>query len=82
MGLTDATEIWSRAVENSLSARALRSELGRVIREKGGEIVLDDGSRTREQLLLCLDATEAEDRMTDDLRALQKAAQEPITPRP
>jgi hypothetical protein len=82
VGLTDATEIWSRAVENSLSARALRSELGRVIREKGGEIVLDDESRTREELLLCLAATEDEDRMTDDLRALQKAAQEPISPPP
>jgi hypothetical protein len=47
-----------------------------------GEIVLDDESRTREQLLLCLAATDDEDRMTDDLRALQKAAQEPITPQP
>jgi hypothetical protein len=92
VGLADAMEIQSRAVENSLSARALHSELGRVIREQveaaasgndlDGEIVLDDESRTREELLLCLAATDDEDRMTDDLRALQKAAQEPITPRP
>jgi hypothetical protein len=82
VGLTDAKEIQSRAVENSLPARAIHSELGRVIREKSGEIVLDEESRTREQLLLCLGATEAEGRMTDDLRALQKIAQEPITPRP
>jgi hypothetical protein len=87
VGLADAMEIQSRAVENSLSAQALHSELGRMIRgqvdaaasgdDLDGEIVLDDESRTREQLLLCLAATEDEDRMTDDLEGRQNSDSAP-----
>jgi hypothetical protein len=72
--------VYSRAVEPSLPARALHSELKTAIREGGGEIVVGDNN-IRQEIFDYLDAVEAErGSLTDRESALREALREPFHP--
>ena len=70
MPIADAKDVHSRLVERTLIVQRLRSEIGRAVRKRGGEVqVTEEG---REELLLVLDAIETVRPLTDGQRALRE----------
>ena len=70
LSIADAKDVHSRLVERTLIVQKLRSEVGRAVRKRGGEVqVTEEG---REELLLVLDATETVRPLTDGQRALRE----------
>ena len=69
--IADAKDVHSRLVGRTLIVQRLRSEIGRAVRKRGGEVqVTEEG---REELLLVLDAAETVRPLTDGQRALREA---------
>jgi hypothetical protein len=69
LSIIDAKDVHSRLVERTVIVQRLRSELGRAVQKRGGEVqVTEEG---REELLLVLDAIETFRSLTDGQRALR-----------
>jgi hypothetical protein len=73
----DANEIHGRAVERNLGARELRGNLERT-RKPGSDHVINVSEAMRLELLLILDAVQADDKFSEALGELRKAASSPI----
>lgn len=80
---SEASQLHDMLVERSLALLALQSELSRALQvdSEQPDVLLAD-EEMRKELLLCLDASEVELRLTEGLRSLRQAARAPITPRP
>jgi len=79
----EARELHDLLVERNLALLALQSELARAVQvdsEQQPDVLADE--RMRQELLLCLDANEAELGLTEGLRRLRQAARVPIAPKP
>jgi hypothetical protein len=79
----EASRLHDLLVERSLALLALQSELSRALQvdSEQPDVLLAD-EEMRQELFLCLDASEAELPLTEGLRNLRQAARAPITPRP
>jgi hypothetical protein len=78
----EAGELHDLLVERNLALLALQSELARALQANSGELDVLADEEMRQELLLCLDASEAELQLTEGLRRLRQAARVPISPRP
>jgi hypothetical protein len=78
----EATELHDLVVERNLALLALQSELSRVLQDDAEQPDVLADEEMRQELLLCLDASEVELRLTDGLRTLRQAARVPISQRP
>jgi hypothetical protein len=78
----EASELHDLLVERNLTMLALQSELSRALQDESSQDEVLADEEMRQELLLCLDANEAELRLTEGLRTLRQAARVPITPRP
>ena len=78
----EASELHDLLVERNLALLALQSELARALQPDSGQPDVLADEETRKELLLCLDAGDAELRLTEGLRSLRQAARVPISPRP
>jgi hypothetical protein len=78
----EANELHDLLVERSLALLALQSELTRALQSDSGQPDVLANEEMRQELLLCLDASDAELQLTDGLRNLRQAARVPISPRP
>ncbi len=79
----EANELHDLLVERNLALMALQSELTRALQadSQQPEDVLAD-EQMRQELLLCLDAADAELPLAEGLRSLRQAARVPISPKP
>jgi hypothetical protein len=79
----EAKELHDLLVERNLALLALQSELTRALQadSQQPEDVLAD-EEMRQELLLCLDAADAELQLAEGLRSLRQAARVPISPKP
>jgi hypothetical protein len=78
----EASELHNLLVERSLALLALQSELARALQAGSGKPDVLADEAMRQELLLCLDASDAALQLTDGLRSLRQAARVPISPRP
>jgi hypothetical protein len=78
----EASELHDLLVERSLAVLALQSELARALSADSGRPDVLADEEMRQELLLCLDASDTELRLTDGLRSLRQAARVPISPQP
>jgi len=78
----EASELHDLLVERNLALLALQSELARALRADSGQADVLADEEMRKELLLCLDASDIELRLTDGLRSLRQAARVPLSPRP
>jgi hypothetical protein len=78
----EASELRDLLVERNLALLALQSELGRVLQadSERPDVLADE--EMRQELLLCLDAADAELQLAEGLRSLRQAARVPISPKP
>jgi hypothetical protein len=78
----EASELRDLLVERNLALLALQSELARVLQadSERPDVLADEGMR--QELLLCLDAADAELQLAEGLRRLRQAARVPISPKP
>jgi hypothetical protein len=75
----EASQLHDLLVERNLALLALLSELSRALQVDSGQPdVLAADEEMRQELFLCLDASEAELRLTEGLRSLRQAARAPI----
>jgi hypothetical protein len=79
----EASQLHDLLVERSLALLALQSEFSRALQvdSEQPDVLLADEAM-RQELFLCLDASESELRLTEGLRSLRQAARAPITARP
>lgn len=78
----EANELHDLLVERNLALLALQSELARALQSRSGQPDVLANEEMRQELLLCLDASDAELLLTDGLRSLRQAARVPISPKP
>ena len=78
----EATELHDLLVERSLALLALQSELARALQSDSGQPNVLADEQMRQELLLCLDAADAELQLAEGLRSLRHAARVPISPKP
>lgn len=78
----EANELHDLLVERNLALLALQSELARALQSDSGQPDVLANEEMRQELLLCLDASDAELLLTDGLRSLRQAARVPISPKP
>jgi hypothetical protein len=78
----EASELHDLLVDRNLTMLALQSELRRALQAESSQDEVLADEEMRQELLLCLDANEAELRLTEGLRTLRQAARVPIAPRP
>ncbi len=69
-------------VKRNLALLALQSELGRTVQTDSGQPDVVADEEMRQELLLCLDAAEAELPLEEGLRRLRQAARVPLVPKP
>lgn len=79
---SEARELHDLLVVRSLALLALQSELSRVLPTDAEQPDVFVDEEMRQELLLCLEASEAELRLTEGLRSLRQAARVPIAPQP
>ena len=78
----EANELHDMLVERNLALLALQSELARALQTDAGTPNVLADERMRQELLLCLDAADAELQLAEGLRSLRQAARVPLAPRP
>jgi len=61
---------------------ALQSELARALQRDSGQPDVFADEQMRQELLLCLDAADAELQLAEGLRSLRQAARVPFSPKP
>jgi hypothetical protein len=69
-------------VERNLSLLALQSELARSLQADSRQPGVFADEEMRQELLVCLDAADAELQLAGGLRNLRQAARVPISPKP
>jgi len=79
---TEAIELHDLLVERNLSLLALQSELARSLQADSRQPDVLADEEMRQELLVCLDAADAELQLADGLRDLRQAARVPISPKP
>ncbi len=78
----EANELHDLLVERNLALLALQSELARALQPDSGQPGVFADEEMRQELLLCLDAADAELQLAEGLRSLRQAARVPISPKP
>lgn len=78
----EARELHDLLVERNLALLALQSELARALQVDSGQPDVLADEEMRQELLLCLDAADAEFQLAEGLRNLRQAARVPISPKP
>lgn len=78
----EANELHDMLVERNLALLALQSELARALQTDSGKPNVLADEQMRQELLLCLDAADAELQLAEGLRSLRQAARVPISPKP
>jgi aspartate/methionine/tyrosine aminotransferase len=78
----EASELHDLLVERNLALLALQSDLARALQANSGQPDVLADEEMRQELLLCLDASETELQLTEGLRSLRQAARVPISPKP
>jgi hypothetical protein len=78
----EARELHDLLVERNLALLALQSELARALQVDSGQPDILAGDEMRQELLVCLDAADAEFQLAEGLRNLRQAARVPISPKP
>ena len=78
----EAIELHDLLVERNLALLALQSELARALQTDSGQPNVLADEQMRQELLLCLDAADAELQLAEGLRSLRHAARVPISPKP
>jgi hypothetical protein len=78
----EASELHDLLVERNLALLALQSELARALQANSGQPDVLADEEMRQELYLCLDASETELQLTEGLRSLRQAARVPISPKP
>jgi hypothetical protein len=78
----EARQLHDLLVERNLALLALQSELSRALQPDSDQPDVLADEEMRQGLLLCLDSSEAELRLTEGLRSLRQAARVPIAPLP
>jgi hypothetical protein len=78
----EANELHDLLVERNLALLALQSELTRALQADSGQPNVLADEEMRQELLLCLDAADAELQLAEGLRSLRQAARVPISPKP
>lgn len=79
---TEANELHDLLVERSLALLALQSELARALQSNSGQPDVLANEEMRQELLLCLDASDAELQLPEGLQSLRHAARVPLSPKP
>jgi hypothetical protein len=78
----EANELHDLLVERNLALLALQSELARALQTDSGQPDVLADEEMRQELLLCLDAADAELELEEGLRRLRQGARVPISPKP
>jgi len=78
----EANELHDMLVERNLALLALQSELARALQTASGTPNVLADEQMRQELLLCLDAADAELQLAEGLRSLRQAARVPLSPKP
>ena len=78
----EANALHNLLVERNLALLALQSELARALQPDSGQPNVLADEEMRQELLLCLDAAEAELQLDEGLRRLRQAARVPLSPKP
>ena len=78
----EANELHDLLVERSLALLALQSELARALQSDSGQPDVLANEEMRQELLLCLDASDAEIQLPNGLQSLRHAARVPFSPKP
>jgi hypothetical protein len=78
----EANELHDLLVERNLSLLALQSELARSLQADAPQPGVLADEEMRQELLVCLDAADAELQLAEGLRNLRQAARVPISPKP
>lgn len=78
----EAGQLHDLLVERNLALLALQSELARALKIDSGQPDILADEEMRQELVLCLDAADAEFQLAEGLRNLRQAARVPISPKP
>lgn len=78
----EANELHDLLVQRNLALLALQSELTQALQADSQQPDILADEQMRQELLLCLDAADAELQLAEGLRSLRQAARVPISPKP